>query len=99
MSGRRRHARFVVANNQGVLQVACDVTVVLSDGALFAFSNEPATVGDVLTIDLIVDGEIERVAVGVEECRLVVDGAKLRHRIRLARADSRRAPGNDETEQ
>jgi hypothetical protein len=98
MAGRRRHARFVVASNQGVLQVACDVTVVLSGGALFAFSNEPATVGDALNIDLVVDGEIERVAVRVEECRLVVDGATIRHRIRLARANSRGASSNGERE-
>jgi hypothetical protein len=83
-----------VASNQGVLQVACDVTVVLSDGALFAFSHEPAAVGDVLTIDLIVDGGIEHVTVRVEECRLVVDGATIRHRIRLTRANSRGAVGN-----
>ena len=85
MNGRRSHARFFVASNEGVLKAAWDVTVVAAEGVLFAFSAEPAVVGDALTIELITKGGVEQVAVRVEESLPVIDAGTIRHRIRLAR--------------
>ena len=85
MHGRRSHARFFVASNEGVLKAGWDVTVVASEGVLFAFSGEPAVVGDRLTIELITEGEVEQVAVRVEESRPIVADGAIRHRIRLTR--------------
>ena len=87
MSGRRSAARFVAANNKGVMRVARDVTVTSTAGGLVAISNEPSTVGDALTIEMVVDGQVERVAVRVEESRPIVVARAIRHRIRLSRVD------------
>ena len=80
-------ARFVAANNKGVMRVARDVTVTSTAGGLVAISNEPSTVGDALTIEMVVDGQVERVAVRVEESRPIVVAGAIRHRIRLSRVD------------
>ncbi|MQA28849.1 MAG: hypothetical protein GEU82_03275 [Luteitalea sp.] len=85
MSGRRRHARFVVADSEGVLRVACDVMVTATEDALIAISSEPAAVGEMLTIEMNVDGHVDRAPVRVEESRPVAAGGIVRHRIRLSR--------------
>jgi hypothetical protein len=88
MHGRRSHARFIVASNEGVLNAAWDVVVVSDEGTLFAFSGEPAIVGDLLTIELIIGDEVEHLAVRVEESLPMVDAGMIRHRIRLRRVDA-----------
>jgi len=87
MSGRRKHARFVVSSNDGVLQVARDVSVIWTDGEPVAISSAPATVGDSLRIETIVDGVIAQFAVRVEESRPIVVAGAIRHRIRMTRVD------------
>ena len=84
---RRSQARFVVANDEGVLRVAHDVTLTSTAGGLVAISIEPSTVGDALTIEMVVDGQIERVPVRVEESRPIIVDGEIRHRIRLSRVD------------
>ena len=85
MFGRRRDARYVVSSNEGVLQVARDVSVIWTDGELIAISSEPATVGELLRIEMIVNGHTEDLAVRVEESRPIVADGAIRHRIRLTR--------------
>jgi hypothetical protein len=87
MSGRRSHARFVVASNDGVLQVARDVSVVSCERELVAISREPETIGDALTLEMIVDGHVEQVAVRVSGSQPIVDAGSIRYRIQLARVD------------
>jgi hypothetical protein len=77
-----------VASNEGVLNAAWDVVVVSDQGTLFAFSGEPAIVGDALTIELIIEDEVEQVAVRVEESLPMIDDGMIRHRIRLRRVDA-----------
>lgn len=83
MSGRRNHARFVVSSNEGVLQVARDVSVIWTDGELIAISNAAVAVGDSLSIEMIVNGFLEQFTVHIEESRPIVAAGVIRHRIRL----------------
>src|SRR5262252_2044880 len=85
MSGRRNHARFVVSSNDGVLQVARDVSVIWTDAELIAISIAAATVGDSLKIEMIVGGVIHQFSVLVEECLPIVAAGVIRYRIRLTR--------------
>jgi hypothetical protein len=85
MSGRRNHARFVVSSNEGVLQVARDVSVIWTDDGLIAISNGAVTVGDSLSIEVLVNGFVEQFTVRVEESRPIVTAGAIRHRIRLMR--------------
>jgi hypothetical protein len=87
MNGRRSHARVVVASNEGVLQVAHDVTVIFTDGDLALIGSEPAIVGAALTIEMVADGHVDRIAVRVKESRPIVVAGTIRHRIRLTRVD------------
>jgi ATP-dependent protease HslVU (ClpYQ) peptidase subunit len=88
MNGRRSHARVVVANNEAVLQVARDVTVISTDADLVAICSEALSAGDALTIEIVVDGQVDRIAVRVKESRPIVVAGTIRHRIRLMRIDS-----------
>ena len=85
MSGRRREARFVMSDNESVLHVARDVTLIQAGHEMVAISHEPSTVGDVLTIEMIAENQIARVAVRVEESRPIIVVGGIRHRIRLSR--------------
>jgi len=86
MSGRRSGTRFVLANNEGMLRVAWDVSVSVVARELVAISTVPATVGECLTLEMIVDGQLSEVAVRVEESLPIVVARAIRHRIRLSRA-------------
>ena len=85
MSGRRNHARFVVSSNEGVLQVARDVSVIWTDGELIAISSAAVTVGDSLNIEVIVNGFVEQFTVCVKDSRPIVTAGAIRHWIRLTR--------------
>ena len=85
MSGRRNHARFVVSSNDGVLQVARDVSVIWTDAELIAISITEATVGDSLKIEIIAGGLIYQFSVLVAECRPIVAADAIHYRIRLTR--------------
>jgi len=93
MSGRRNHARFFVSSNDGMLQVAHDVSAIWIDGELIAISTVPATAGDALRIEVIVGGLIEQFIVRVEESQPIVVAGVMRHRIRLTHVDPGR-PSN-----
>jgi len=85
MCGRRSDARFVIANSEGVLRVARDVTILSTDNEMVALSREPATYGDKMTVDMVVDGHVHRIAVRVEESLPIVTGGVIRYQIRLSR--------------
>ena len=72
MSGRRREARFVMSDNESVLHVARDVTLIQAGHELVA-------------IEMIAENQIARVAVRVEESRPIIVVGGIRHRIRLSR--------------
>jgi hypothetical protein len=85
MSGRRSDARFVIANGEGVLRVARDVTITSRGSEMVAISKEPATRGDAMTVDMVVDGHVHRVAVRIEESLPIVTGGVIRYQIRMSR--------------
>ena len=87
MSGRRSDARFIVANGEGVLRVARDVTILSADSEMVALSREPATCGDSMTVDMVVDGYVHHIAVRVEDSRPIITGGVLRYQIRMSRLD------------
>ena len=68
------------------MRVARDVAVSIVGGELVAISTVPATVGEWLTMEMIVDGQLSEVAVRVEESLPIVVARTIRHRIRLSRA-------------
>jgi hypothetical protein len=87
MLGRRSEARFVVANNESVLRVARDVTVIAAGREFVVISHEPAAVGDALTIEMLVGSQVAQVAVRVEDSSPIIVAGVIRHRIRLSRLD------------
>jgi hypothetical protein len=70
------------------MRVARDVTVTCTAGGMVATSKEPSIVGDAVTIEMVVDGQVERVAARVEESRPIVVAGTIWHRIRLSRVDA-----------
>ena len=97
MTDRRGHARIVVANNEGVLQEARDVTVISTDPDLVAICGEPATLGDALTLEMVVDGLVDRIAVRVKESRPIVVAEAIRYRIRMTRENPSGQAAEDDT--
>ncbi len=90
MAGRRRDARFEVPIVDGVLRVLRDVTVRRGKGAeLVAIDADAALPGEIVTIHLVVDGDIRA---RVVESRPVLIHGSVRHRLRLVRLDAN-APG------
>lgn len=85
MFGRRSDARFVVANNESVLRVVRDVTIISTGREFVAISHEALAVGDALTIEMLVGSQIAHVAVRVEDSSPIVVAGVIRHRIRLSR--------------
>ena len=69
------------------MRVARDVTVTCTAAGMVATSKEPSIVGDAVTIEMMVDGQVERVAARVEDSRPIVVAGKIWHRIRLSRVD------------
>jgi hypothetical protein len=69
------------------MRVARDVDVISTANELVAISTEPSTVGDALTLEIVVGNHTARVAVRVEDSRPIVVAGAIRHRIRLSRTD------------
>lgn len=93
MSGRRRHARFAVAQPwEGTLRILRDVTVVDDADArgLLVFSHAIGVPGEVVALELAGAGTVVTLVVCVVESRpVVVDGA-VRHALRLTVLDQDR---------
>jgi hypothetical protein len=84
MYKRRSHARFVVAHGEGVLRVACDVTLTSTDGQLVVISVDPLAGSDRLMLEMVIDGQVAMVPVRVEETRPIIVDGEIRHQIRLS---------------
>jgi hypothetical protein len=100
MSGRRSHARFAVANPwSGDIRILRDVVVDRTErDELLAVSNAPAVIGEVLSLDLIGDGQNVAIKVRVIDSRPVIIDGTVRHRIRLALLEAEREePPTDPT--
>lgn len=87
MLKRRSHPRFVVANTEGVLRVAHDVTLTSTDGELVATSVEPLAASDAIMIEELIDGQIARMPVRVEQTKPVIVDGEIRHQIKLSYVD------------
>lgn len=87
MLERRHYARFVVANCDGVLRIGRDVVITAAANELIAIGSKPMTLGELLTMEMMVDGHADRVAVRVEESRPVVVAGSIWHRILLMPVD------------
>ena len=87
MLKRRSAPRFIVANGEGVLRVAHDVTLTPTAGELVVISVEPLVVSDAIMIEAVIDGQFARVPVRVEQIRPVIVDGEIRHQIKLSYAD------------
>jgi hypothetical protein len=84
MQGRRSHGRVVIASFEGVLSVLQDVVVRTTEsGELVAFDREPRQVGEIATLDMLVNDVLVTTTVKVVECRPIVNGGVVRHQVRL----------------
>ena len=85
MSGRRSHARFVVAAPwDGALRVLRDVVIDrTSREELLAVSHVPGVAGEEMSLDLMASGMTLALRVRVIESRPVIVDGSVRHRIRL----------------
>src|SRR5262245_28727365 len=85
---RRRKDRFGVTNIAGVLRVLSEVTVRRGLGGEFvAISDAPATIGEQLTLDRIVNGTLVTVPVCVIDSRPAMLRGTLCHWLRLRQSD------------
>ena len=85
---RRRNDRYGVTNAVGILRVLREVTVRRGLGGEFiAISDAPATIGERLTLERIVNGTLVTVPVCVVDSRPAVVRGTLRHRLRLQQSD------------
>lgn len=85
MSARRSHPRFLVDSPwDGALQVLRDVAIHrVHPGEFVTVSTAPAVVGEVMSLDLMAEGNNVSLRVRVLECRPVVVNGNVRHEIRL----------------
>jgi len=85
---RRRNDRYGVTNAVGILRVLREVMVRRGLGGEFiAISDAPATIGEELTLERIVNGALVTVPVCVIDSRPAVVRGALRHRLRLRQSD------------
>jgi hypothetical protein len=81
MAGRRRHARFEMANAEGVLRVLTDVSVHRATaGEFVATGCDAAVPGELVTIHI---AGVRDVRARVLDSRPVLLNGSVRHRLRL----------------
>jgi hypothetical protein len=84
MSGRRNYHRYGVNSADGSLRVIRDVIVQRGAGNEFVvISDEPAAIGDLLTLERLVDGLHTSIEVAVVDSRPAIVNGSMRHRVRL----------------
>jgi hypothetical protein len=84
MSGRRSYHRYGVSEAGGNLRVVRDVIVQRDVGHEFVvISDEPAAIGDLLTLERLVDGLPTAIEVAVVDSRPAIVNGSMRHRVRL----------------
>lgn len=82
--GRRRHPRFSVTRSSGLLSVLKEVAVrQAATGELIVIDREPQRIGDVLTLETLVDGKPISTRVRVVASRPDVRDGNVFHELRL----------------
>lgn len=82
MQGRRRSVRFSLSNSEGVLSVVRDVVVQRTEaGTLVVVDTQPRQVGELLTIDTMVNNEVVTLAVTVIASRAFVRSGAVLHEV------------------
>jgi len=90
MHGRRSHKRLAIANFEGVFSVLHDVVVSrMESGEVLARDREPHQIGELATLETMVDDVIVSTKVTVVACRPVVENGAIVHQIRLAPVEAR----------
>ncbi len=75
---------MATANFEGVLSVLHDVVVLTTEsGEVLALDREPHQVGEIATLDTMVNNVIVSTKVKVVACRPIVDHGDILHQIRL----------------
>jgi hypothetical protein len=98
MSGRRAYYRYGVANAGGSLRVLRDVVVRKGTAnELVVIADEAAAVGELLTLERIVDGGPTAIEVMVVDSRPAIVNGTMRHRVRLSPIKSAAAFGGRRT--
>jgi len=91
MAGRRRNARFEIANAEGVLRVLADVSMHRGNGHDFVATGcEAALPGELVTIHIAGTADVR--ARVVDSRPVMVDGL-VRHRLRLEALTGDTRPG------
>ena len=84
MSGRRNYHRYGVNNAGGSLRVVRDVVIRRGVANEFVvISDEPAAVGELLTLERLIDGLQTAIEVAVVDSRPAIVNGSMRHRVRL----------------
>jgi hypothetical protein len=82
--GRRSHPRFSTSNSHGVFSVLREVAVRRSsNGELVAADGEPRQVGEVLTLETLVNGRLTSMLVRVVGSSPLVKNGSVLHELRL----------------
>ena len=85
MQGRRSHKRLAITNIEGAFSVLHDVVVSRTElGEVLAMDREPHEIGEVATLETMVDDVIVSTKVTVVACRPIVENGAIVHQIRLA---------------
>ena len=84
MQGRRSHGRVVTGSFEGVLSVLHDVVVRTNEsGELVAVDRTPHQVGELATLETMVNDVVVTTTVKVVACRPIVDNGVVLHQVRL----------------
>jgi hypothetical protein len=90
MSGRRNYHRYGVNDAGGCLRVVRDVVIRRGVANEFVvISDEPAAVGELLTLERMVDGLQTAIEVAVVDSRPAIVNGSMRHRVRLKPTSTR----------
>jgi len=91
---------MATANFEGVLSVLHDVVVLTTEsGEVLALDREPHQVGEIATLETMVNNVIVSTKVEVVACRPILDDGEIVHQIRLVTVEAGRRKENvDESE-
>ena len=84
MQGRRSHGRVVISSFEGVLSVLHDVVVRPTESdELVAVDREPHQVGELATLEMMVNDVVVTKIVKVVACSPIVNDGAVWHQVRL----------------
>jgi hypothetical protein len=95
MQGRRSHRRMATANFEGVFSVLHDVVVWTTEsGDVVALDRKPHEIGELATLETMVDNVIVTTKVRVVACRPILEHGNVLHQIRLSPVEMSGSEGN-----